>query len=153
MDSYVEPVMSVRKTLTNPNSPDPHGQQKLSNTSGEPSSAIGMSVTRRFMVRPSRKRISPKEHASIPSFPTYTTNSMNSGPTVSCSKNPSKPIFSNPSAFSVLATWLSVPTLAFVDAQVVPDSNLETEHSDATPDHLSDNNDIPFGPFTPDPDK
>jgi hypothetical protein len=52
---------------------------------------------------------------------------------------------------SVLSTWLSVATLAFAAARVEPDSDLETEHSDATPDHLSDDDEIPFGPI-PDPD-
>jgi hypothetical protein len=44
---------------------------------------------------------------------------------------------------SVLATWLSV-------AIPLP---LETECSNATPDHLSDDDDPPFGPFTLDPDE
>jgi hypothetical protein len=53
---------------------------------------------------------------------------------------------------SVLAAWLSVATLAFAAAQVEPDSDLESERSDATPDHLSDDDDLPFGLFSEDPD-
>jgi hypothetical protein len=53
---------------------------------------------------------------------------------------------------SVLATWLSVATLAFVAAWVEPDSDLETKRSGAIPDHMSDDDDPPFGPLTQDPD-
>jgi hypothetical protein len=54
---------------------------------------------------------------------------------------------------SVLATWLSVATLAFEAARVEPDSDLESERSDATPGHLSDHDDLPFGLFHEDPDE
>jgi hypothetical protein len=54
---------------------------------------------------------------------------------------------------SVLATWLSVVTLAFEAARVEPDSDLESERSDATPDHLSDHDDPPFGLSIEDPDE
>jgi hypothetical protein len=64
---------------------------------------------------------------------------------------PDRIMFRKPLAARLHQPLSVLSTLAFAAARVEPDSDLETERSDATPDHLSDDDEIPFGPI-PDPD-